>query len=298
MNIRQLIFLAAVLLLADYAALPQSAPPSTDVFIVDVLDRGELKLGEPRNITRRDGYDNQPEFIDGGRGLLYTSIREDGQADIYRYDFGRDTAARITSTPESEYSPTLTPDGKFFSVIRVEADKTQRLWKFPLAGGAPVLVLEAIKPVGYHLWIDERTLLVFILGKPNTLQTAGVRTQKAEIAASDVGRCFRRMPGRDLVSFVHKVSDNEWWIKSLDVKSREIKPLIKTLPGSEDYIWLADGSVLMGKDSKLYRCRIGGVARWEEAADFSSHGLKSITRMAVSSKGDRLAVVAEPGPRR
>ena len=190
----------------------------------------------------------------------------------------------------------MTPDGKFFSVIRVEADKTQRLWKFPLGGGAPALVLEAVKPVGYHLWIDERKLLVFILGKPNTLQMADVRTQKAEIVASDVGRCFRRMPGRDLVSFVHKVSDTEWWIKSLNVKTHEIKPLLKTLPGSEDYVWLTDGSLLMGKGSKLYRRRMGGASSWEEAADLSGWGLKSITRMAVSPKGDRLAVVAEPGP--
>ena len=41
---------------------------------------------------------------------------------------------RVTNTPESEYSPTVTPDGAHISVIRVEADGTQRLWRFTLDG--------------------------------------------------------------------------------------------------------------------------------------------------------------------
>ena len=71
-------------------------------------------------------------------------------------------------------------------MVRVEADATQRLWKFPLAGGKPILVLEKIKPVGYQAWIDQNTLALFILGaagKPSTLQIVDVRTEKAEVIA-------------------------------------------------------------------------------------------------------------------
>ena len=295
MTKKTLLLVIAFALCVPDGGRSQTAPPSTDIFIVEV-ERG-LKLGAPRNITQRDGYDNQPEFINGGKTLLYTSIREDGQADIYSYELDQRTTARLTNTSESEYSPTLTPDGKYFSVIRVEADKSQRLWKFPLGGGAPVLVLEAIKPVGYHLWLNQQSLLVFILGRPNTLQIVDTRTQKAEVLASDVGRCFRHIPGGRLISFVHKVSNQEWWLKSLDAQTHEVKPLIKTLPGSEDYVWLTDGSALMGKDSKLFKWK-PGESDWQEAADLSRSGLKSITRMAISPKGDRLAIVAEPGPSR
>src|SRR6266478_1198199 len=136
---------------------PAATPPSSDIFIVEVktkLDRkkrtDELKFGEPKKVTDFAGYNNQPFFMPDGQSVLYTSIRNK-QADIYRYDLRDEATTQVTNTPESEYSPTLMPDRKNISVVRVEADgKTQRLWKFPLDGGAPSLILENIKPVGYH----------------------------------------------------------------------------------------------------------------------------------------------------
>src|SRR5919112_256218 len=141
---------AVLLLVASLTAQAQTqTPPQTtptppaateDIFVVDVrAARGKLEFGQPANITNRAGYDNQPSFLPDGASLLYTSQREDNQTDIYRYDFKTGQSARLTATPEGEYSPTLMPGGKFFSVIRVESDKTQRLWKFPLAGGEPTL---------------------------------------------------------------------------------------------------------------------------------------------------------------
>ena len=121
---------------------PAAAPPASDIFIVELANHnGKMKLGLPVKITSWVGYNNQPSFTADGASILYTSIR-DKQADIYRYDIRGGTTTQITKTPESEYSPTLMPDGKSISVVRVEADNTQRLWKFPLAGGAPALILD------------------------------------------------------------------------------------------------------------------------------------------------------------
>src|SRR5262249_25986330 len=176
---------------------PTPAPPASDIFIITVKTKDrELRFGQPTKITNYVGYNNQPFFLPGGHNLLYTSIR-DKQADIYRYDIRSGATTQVTNTPESEYSPTLMPDGKNISVVRVEADGTQRLWKFPLAGGAPTLILEKTKPVGYHLWIDGQTLALFILGgsgKPNTLQIVAVATEKAETVAENPGRILRRIP--------------------------------------------------------------------------------------------------------
>src|SRR4030095_10520973 len=141
---------------------PSPTPTPSDIFLVDLsTDHEQLKLGQPVRITEWNGYNNQPAFLPDGSSLLYTSIRSDKQADIYKYDFKSRGTSRITETPESEFSPTLTPDGHFISVVRVEADGTQRLWKFPLGAGKPSLVLEKIKPVGYHTWIDQNTLALF-----------------------------------------------------------------------------------------------------------------------------------------
>src|SRR5437870_6142781 len=123
----------------------QPAIPDTDIFLVD-FSNGAPK-GKPVNITQREGYDNQPYFLPHSPHLFYTSIAKN-QADIYRYNLKTGKSAAFTNTPESEYSTGLTPDGKFISVVRVEADqKTQRLWEFPLNGGPPRLVLTNIKPV-------------------------------------------------------------------------------------------------------------------------------------------------------
>ncbi len=267
-------------------------PPATEIFILDVASReGLLTTSTPARITESSGYNNQPMFLPGGQSLLYTSIRGDKQADIYRFNSRNRTTTRMTETSESEYSPTVTPDGKFFSVIRVEVDGTQRLWKFPLAGGAPMLVLEKIKPVGYHVWIDAGRLMLFVLGTPNTMQLADARTQKADIIADNIGRSLQRIPRQDSISFVHKISDQEWVIKAFDVKTRAITSLIKTLPGSEDYTWTPQGILLMAKDSKLFKWNPAKDRDWQQVTDFSAQGLNKITRLAISPKGDKLALV-------
>lgn len=277
------------------SASPTPTPPSSDIFIVDVkTERGEMRFSQPVKITTFVGYNNQPSFLPDGRSILYTSIR-DKQADIYRYDLRSGATSRVTNTPESEYSPTLMPDGRNISVVRVEGDGTQRLWKFPLAGGQPSLILEHIKPVGYHLWIDDHTLALFILGakgKPNTLQIVDVTIEKAEVVAENPGRILRRIPHQNKFSFVHKISEREWTIKEFDLRTHTSASLTATLPGVEDYAWLPSGTLLMAKDSKVFWLLPLRGKTWEEIGDFIKAGLKGITRIAISPKGNRIAIVA------
>ncbi len=273
---------------------PAATPGFSDIFIVDIKnERGGMQFGQPLKFTTFVGYNNQPSFLPDGRSILYTSIR-DKQADIYRYDLRSRATSQITNTAESEYSPTLMPDGKNISVVRVEADGTQRLWKFPLNGGQPSLILEHIKPVGYHLWIDDHTLALFILGakgKPNTLQVVDVPTEKAEIVAENPGRILRLIPHQNKLSFVQKISDREWIVKAFDLKTRKIATLIKTFPGVEDYAWTPAGILLMAKDAKMFKWSPAVDQDWLEIADFSEAGLNRITRITVSPKGDRIAMV-------
>ncbi len=290
------LFNATVLGQTSPSPTPAPAPPpATDVFIADLSSSGDtLKIGAPRRITEWTGYDNQPSFTPDASALLYTSIRADNQADIYRYAFADNSTTRVTETAESEYSPTVTPDGKSISVVRVEKDGTQRLWKFSLTAGAqPSLVLENFKPVGYHAWGDERTLALFILGQPITLQIVDVRTGEWGVIATNVGRSLQRVPRTQKISYVHKLGEGDWAVRTYDVKTHAKQTLTKTLPGSEDYAWTSDGaSILMAKDAKVFLWR-AGATEWREIADFSNANLKSITRLSVSPKGDRIAFVAQ-----
>ena len=107
--------LAALVTLAATAA-SGAAQSESDIHLLPIAreDGQVVVTGEPRAVTDRAGYDNQPYFTPDGR-LLYTSIR-DGQADAYRYDPGTGRTTRVTTTPESEYSPTPIPGADRFSV--------------------------------------------------------------------------------------------------------------------------------------------------------------------------------------
>jgi WD40-like Beta Propeller Repeat len=272
-------------------------PPATDIYLADLrVAQGRVTVGPPVNVTMRPGYDNQPFFLPNGRAFLYTSIREDSQADIYRYDIDTKTSVRVTATRESEYSPTPLPDGKGFSVIRVEADSTQRLWAFDLDGSRPRLVLDSIKPVGYHAWADAHALVLFVLGSPSTLQIAdaGFPAARGEVFAKDIGRSLQRIPGRASVSFVQRDSVAGPALEELDVPRRRVKMLVKVPAGADFFVWTPEGIVLTASGTKLYQwdSRRGGA--WEQVADFAAAGLSSVTRLAVSPKGDRIAIVAVP----
>ena len=56
--------------------------------------------------------------------------------------------------------------------------------------------------------------------------------------------------------------------------------------------WTPDGTLLMAVNSTLYRWRSGD-PNWTVVANLGAFGLRNVTRLAVSPKGDRLAIVAE-----
>jgi len=274
-----------------------AAPPATDICLADLrLADGRISVGAPVNVTARPGYDNQPYFLPDGRAFLYTSIRADSQADIYRYDLARRTSVRLTATRESEYSPTPLPDGTGFSAVRVEADSTQRLWAFDWDGTHPRLVLDSIKPVGYHAWGDAHTVALFVLGSPPTLQIADTRTPgtRGEVVGRDIGRSLQQVPGREAIAFVQRDSVAGAWIKEVDLRTRAVTPLVRAVDGADFFTWTPTGIVLMARGTTLYQWNPRRGAAWEAVADFAAAGLTNVTRLAVSADGDRLAFVAVP----
>ena len=272
-------------------------PTATDIYLSSLrVEDGRVQVGMPVNVTARPGYDNQPFFLPDGRAFLYTSIREDSQADVYRYDLRTATSVRLTATRESEYSPTPLPGGTGFSAVRVEADSTQRLWAFNADGTQPRLVLDSIKPVGYHAWGDAHTLVLFVLGSPPTLQIADARApgRPGEVVARDIGRSLQRVPGREAVAFLQRDSVAGAWIKEVDVRTGVVTPLVRALEGADFFTWTPGRIVLMARGTKLYQWNPRRGGEWEEAADLGAAGLTNVTRLAVSPKGDRLAIVAVP----
>lgn len=286
------------------AAQPAAAapPPSTDIYIVSLSGGlGSMKAAKPAPVSTAPGYDNQPMFSPDGSRLLFSANRDGRQFDIYAFDRAAGRVSQVTRTPENENSPTFLPpglgDAGGFSVVQTELDKTQRLYRFDAAGRNPRLILADVKPVGYHAWIDQDRLGLFVLGEPNALQLASVKTGKGEVVANGIGRSLHRVPGRRAISFVHREPSGESWIKQIDVDSKQIEPLTRVVEGNteRDMAWMPDGqTILMSGGTTIYSWTRGG-SGWAEVFDAAAHNLGAVTRLAVSPKGDAIAiVVAEP----
>lgn len=270
----------------------QTDPPGPDIYLAELHPTGSTwEVGSLQNATDRPGYDNQPHFTPDGRSLLYTSQRG-GQTDIYRIDLATGERQAVTDTPESEYSPTTMPDGAAFSVVRVEQDSTQRLWEFAPDGTPRGVLLARIAPVGYHAWVDDRRVALFVLSVdsvPITLRLADLATGQAEIIRSDIGRSLHPIPGETAISFLDR-SHEPWTIMRFDPTSGQIEPVAPAVPEAEDYAWAPDGTIIMGSGSVLYRWTGDD---WNILADLTGEGIENITRLAVSPDGRRLAVVAD-----
>jgi hypothetical protein len=281
----------------DYRPTAAGAP-STDIFLgVLAQDAGGLEVTDLRNITDRDGYDNQPHFMPDGMSLLYVSGRDTLQTDVFRYDVSAATATQVTHTSSSEYSPTMLPDASGFSAIHEESTK-QHLWRYDLEGGDRGAIIDDIYPVGYHAWGDDTRVVVFVLGDsvtPQTLQLVDTASDEVTLVTENPGRSLHKVPGRAALSFVHKMAEGDWAIKELDLATGNVTTLVATLPDREDYAWLPDGSIVMGDGSVLHRWVAGG--GWTPVADLAAHGVEGISRIAVSASGDRIAIVgARPAP--
>jgi len=272
---------------------PATGTPNTDVFLSRIAMRdGALIVQPPINLTRRDGYDNQPSFDARGRVLFYTrrapnallrdSLR-DVQTDIWRYALDGSDHTPATVTAESEYSAQVTPDGNSLTVIRVERDSAQQLWRMPLttAGTAERLV-GRVKPVGYYAWVGGQVAM-FVLGSPATLQLMDTVSGRIDTIARDIGRGVKRVPGTSRVTFVQRVGTS-WYIDQVDLATRAVTRLVKTLPGVDEYAWVDSTTMIAGTGTTLQqwtRAQTG----WTVVADLKFAPLTNISRVTVDPTG-------------
>jgi dipeptidyl aminopeptidase/acylaminoacyl peptidase len=290
------------------APAPTQAPPPTEIYLAPlvegegstkrvlflVFDSTGVAVRDPINITNNPGYDNQPFFLPDSSALLFSSNRDGRQTDIYKYEIATRKTTRLTETPENEYSPTITPDGRTFTTVRgVE----QRLWRFNADGTDAGLAYAHKGLIGYHAWISPTALGTFILGAdgaPSTLQLIDLAAGTADVIASNVGRSLHAPPGRATLSFVDKSDKDVWAIKELDPATRKITTVTIALEESEDMAWTPKGSIVMGAGSKLYVWIKREGDRWIQLGDLKKFGITAITRVAVSPDGKWVAIVSTP----
>jgi hypothetical protein len=320
------LFLLTAATLACNILHAQNTLPNTDIFLLDMKQQnGQYSFGQPVNITNREGYDNQPYFTPDGKYVYYSSIRENKNADIYRYEIGSGQTEQFTNTPTDEYSPQLSPDGKYISVVRVEKDSEQRIWLLPVkkekGKEKEYVIMQNMDSVGYYTWINKTNIAFIDIRKPQWIcinsgkieRFFDTRPAEAHKINSDKSiNCFDKGVGRALL----KSNSNSNYIKGEHVLYTKLendssysvysypeegyahyrnKKVISLPKGTQDFALGPDNTIYTGSKGKLYKFKQGTDKDWVQIADFSNTTVKDFYRLAINKKGDRIALVSFTG---
>lgn len=232
------------------------AQNGTEIYLLEIQKTPDgFKTENAINISNRIGYDNQPGFHPS-KSLIYFSSQKNGQTDIWSYNYKSKKLSQITNTEDSEYSPNVTPDKKFFScIVQRKSNGDQDLVKFLIKNPEKSeIILESQKAgkIGYHAWSPDNELITFVLGEPNTLQLFKNQSKSGNVLGKTIGRSLHYVPSKKAFSFVEK--DGETWkIKLLDPENQTISVYADALSESEQYnAWDKNGILFGTKNEELY----------------------------------------------
>ncbi|MEM0909629.1 MAG: hypothetical protein AAGJ37_01565 [Pseudomonadota bacterium] len=286
-------------LVAGYCYAEQ---PTSNIYLgqVDRSDNG-IKVVDVVAVTDNPEYTNQPYFFDEGT-LYYTQeIKENdaSQTDIFKYDIAEKSSSNVTQSIESEYSPTPMMDGTGFSVIRVNGDDKQELWKIGFDGQTKMHLVPAIEPVGYHAWTREDKLLLFVLGEPHELVLADPARPDEEglQIATNIGASIFEMPltlGHTYTIEDEKGAAPLFWFDPYSNSTVNIGSLPNN---AKYYAWSSRAELFTTDNNKLVTMPfiVNGqeiiYTAYSKVQVDSPHCQSGISRIALSPYNDKIALV-------
>lgn len=279
--------------------------------IAIVLARLDLAGGRVQdvvNITPGPGTRIQPSFTRDGRAVLFAAERH-GSNNIYRHDIASGQTTPVTDTPHKLYSPTPLPDGSGFSAIRVvDADpaygiesKQPSLWRFGWDGKEVAPVVPVMR-VGYHAWVDEQRLALFIVDDvPERNAHRAVLFNRATGQSTPLtdkpGRSLGRTADGRQALYVDQADPAHWHICARGEGDSQPRVLVETPVGPEGekdpqrsqyFAALPDGSVMMARGALLLRWDGKAGGAFAPFAELPGLG-GAIRNITASPDGRRLA---------
>lgn len=286
-----------LLLLQNLMFLPVfSQSLTTEIYLTDVMLKDSIfKFSEPVNITNHDGYDNQPFFTPDGKHILYVSMPDTLQTDIFQYTIADSTTIAITTSAESEYSPVIFTSRKQYSCVRVDSDKGQRLYNTSFELREPENLIHGLDSIAYYAWLNDSTVAIAFLNNGMELYIFELNSGQYVVMDKGIGRCLLKIPGTSDLFYTKKINDTIKFLR-YNYSDASISEFGNGLYDTEDYTFYPDGKLLGGHEGKLFSYTPGNDAKWMEVADFSkSAGM--FYRLAVSANGKHLAFVSYKGKR-
>ncbi|MBN8444859.1 MAG: hypothetical protein J0M22_05240 [Gammaproteobacteria bacterium] len=244
----------------------------------------------------RSHYLSQPEFSADGKLLVFTEQTgsEALATDINYLEIGSDKKLPkpVRATPFGEFSATVYGDG--YSVIRVEADGTQRLWQ--ISATSEKVLLPEVLGVGYHAWGASGDVMMFLLENATQPNRAVYRDNAGKITE------LLPNPGR---SFVYDKAEN-WFYFTAPAKGAAAETplhlwryragqaqaeMLALLPESgKDLAFTPQGQLMVSAKTQLLVWQGG---KWQPWLDLSKDCEGVISRFKFNPTNTQLAFVCE-----
>jgi hypothetical protein len=272
------------------------AQQSTEVYLAELKQENDsLKIDSVINISKNEGYDNQPSFFDNDN-ILFSSTRNN-QTDIALYNIKDSSLIWLTNTPNgSEYSPLRIPSKNAISAIRLDKDGLQRLYEYDVNTGESEVILPDLK-VGYHVWFSSDIIVCTVLIENRMdLVISNLKANTNYTVQKNVGRSLHKIPNSNLVSYISKTDDSVT-IRSLDPITLKSEELIATMEGSEDVCWTKNGDLITAYNTSILSFNPASDKEWKFEFKIKDQDVNGISRLAVNPLRNHLSFVSKDSPK-
>lgn len=266
---------------------------NAEVFLFDLSKDG--KLSNQKNISNNPGYDSQPSFYSKDQ-ILFASTRND-QTDILLYNINTNKKVDfLSNTPKGgEYSPQRIPNSSNVSAVRLDNDGLQRFYSYDIKTKQSKELIAELK-VAYPMWFDKNTVVSsVIVGDDLDLIVSNLKSGENYTVQKKVGRSFHHIPNSGLVSYISKANE-QWEIRSLDIKTKKTQKIVSTSENFEDICWLPNGTILQAKGDQILKFNPKTDSDWSVFHSFNNSSIHKISRIRVNKEGTKIAIVAQEDP--
>jgi hypothetical protein len=284
------------------------AQQASDIYVAKLNFWHKQPITDLVQVTDTKRYSNQPYFFDS-QHLYFTQAEpinregDDLQMDIFVYQLNDESIKNLTNSAESEYSATPVPNTSGMSVIRVNEQNKQELWKIDAKGKASEHLVPAIEPVGYQVWVNAHQLLLFVLGEPHTLQLVDTKTPNAlgKVIDSNIGASLYQFEQSDWFLYSkmdESKMDGKNMLKAYHAKDGVTENIVELPERSSYFSVSATGHVVTSDGDTLYHRQIikkgkslQAQGAWTPIKIDSKACQNGISRTAISHFGDKIALV-------
>jgi uncharacterized protein (TIGR02246 family) len=289
----------AILLLL--AASSHAQITTTEVWLGRLQMGEELTITDLRNISNDPGYDNQPAFFPDNQTLVYTSYvtsLADTGLGLHAFLVDLRTGARTPLPDARGFSPTPTADGRNLMMLR-----EGRVWLHAL-DGKEIRPLTETKDAGYYTRFDDRTYALFMNDKERRIVIYDAKAKSLDTMAVGANTAPYRVPGRQAVTFVAEEpfprtetsGARTQFLRRLDLPTRKVTTLA-TIPFKTggQHVWTSRGTILIASGATIYEWSPSRPEEWKPVYRSTNPELQGLSRIAISPKGDWIALVSTPG---